>query len=190
MSVGDSSFFAIESEMSRAYARASFRGLGFFLIHLGGMAYGVRDPSATLLACSFDQVGVRLESRGTHLAFFASVPDAGKLADAVVSAIYGPEGDDVPALGVAPQQIRQILHSNGIIWAPDGDEAFDDGSCVLQFDIGRCVRVIGFRRESYRHEPSSLRDVWLEADCFYDVLRRWRSGFWDEWKAAPKEPEP
>jgi hypothetical protein len=56
MIVGDPSVFAIESEITRAYERLSFRALGYFVIYVCGRSYGVRAPDATMLACSFDAV--------------------------------------------------------------------------------------------------------------------------------------
>lgn len=199
MIVGDPSVFAIESGISHAYERASFRALGFFVIHLGGIVYGVKAPDATLLACSFDQVGKRIVSRGEHEAFFSCHDDSGEIADAVTSAIYGEASDETAAdgrhrvdaarwLGVSETKLRRVIHSNGIVWAPDGDEAFDDGSSVLQFDVENRVRLIGFRRKDYRHEPSSLQNIWLEADSFYRTLSEWQTEFISLWMAAPKEP--
>jgi hypothetical protein len=49
-------------------------------------------------------------------------------------------------------QFTKTLHSNSLVWAPDGDEAFDDSSNVLQFDIADPVRLIAFKR------PDSLVD--------------------------------
>jgi hypothetical protein len=70
------------------------------------------------------------------------------------------------------------------------DEAFDDGSYVLQFDVGDRVRLIAFKSdESYRHASGTLSDVWLPADEFYNVLREWRDAFEAAWMAAPKFPE-
>ncbi len=189
MIVGDPSILAIESTISCAYERASYRGLGFFVIHLGGFVYGVKAPDATLLACSFDQIGIRLGARGKHEVSFSCDPEAGKIADAITSAIYGAESEDGPSLGVSQRDLLDVVHSTGVVWAPDGDEAFDDGSCILQFDVEDRVRLIGFKRENYRHEPSTLRDVWLDADSFYCILRQWRSEFLADWNAAPKEPE-
>jgi hypothetical protein len=70
---------------------------------------------------------------------------------------------------------------------PDGDEAFDDGSFVLQFDVQDRVRLIAFRSGAgYVHDPDTLSDVWLPADDFYRVLEQWHQAFDREWAAMPK----
>jgi hypothetical protein len=80
--------------------------------------------------------------------------------------------------------------SKHIQWAPDGDEAFDDGSYVLQFDVGGEVRLIAFKRgPDGRHDSSTLNDLWIASDEFYAVLRRWRDSFTEEWAALPKVAE-
>jgi hypothetical protein len=63
MIVGEPQIFAIESGISRAYARLSLLALGFFVIHVGGRRYGVYEEEATMLANSFDEVRRRLSHR-------------------------------------------------------------------------------------------------------------------------------
>lgn len=189
MIVGNPRSFAIESEFSVAYERLSHRALGFFVIHLEGATYGVRSGDATLLACSFDEVEKRLRLRGTHTAPFALEPDAGAVADATAHALYGADDESHQLLGLPRAEFLRLLRSNEIVWAPDGDAAFDDGSCVLQFDEGDRVRVVGFRYNNHhRHIPHTLKDVWLKAAHFYEVLDRWRAEFAAQWTAADKEP--
>jgi hypothetical protein len=189
MIVGNPSRFAIESEFSVAYSRPSHRALGFFVIYLEGTAYGVRSDTATLLACSFDEVEKRLRQRGTHIAPFAAEPDAGAIADAVAQSIYETDDDTQQFWGLARSEFVRLLRASEIVWAPDGDAAFDDGSCVIQFDDGDNVRVIGFKYDDqYRHIPSTLKDVWLDADQFYDVMGRWLAEFALQWSAATKAP--
>jgi hypothetical protein len=188
--VGDSNRFAIESEISRAYARPSLRGLGFFVIHLSGMLYGVKAVDATLLACSFDEVTNRLQRRGRHKVFFSNEIDAGKLANAIAKNIYAPDDIVSDSLGLSRAEFENLIHSTNIVWAPDGDQAFDDGSLVLQFDVGDRVRLIGFRRRTdFCHDPATLRDIWLGAHEFYDILSQWSSKFEAEWIATPKATE-
>lgn len=188
MIFGNPAELALESLLDRAVLRKSQLGLGYFVIHLGGVVFGVRSPDATLLGCSFDEVSKRLTLRGTHRAPFASMRDAGMLADAIATAMYGDDGDSPVLLGMPTSEVQRRLHKDDLIWAPDGDEAFDDGSCVVQFDMDACVRVVGFRRtEENRHDPATLRDVLLDADRYYHILQQWRDAFEAEWRAATKE---
>jgi Immunity protein 42 len=189
MIVGDQNSFALESEISCAYERASLMALGFFNIHLGSQAYGVRAPDATLLACSFDAVVERVRLRGRHVAPFSAESDAASVADAIGAAIYSPEAELKSFWGLSCAQFVSAVYANQLIWAPDGDEAFDDGSFVVHLDVGNRVRLIGFKLGGAgRHHPLTLTDLWLEADRFYDVLDRWRIEFAAEWEAAPKVP--
>lgn len=207
MLIGDPSEFAIESCISIAYEELGARALGFFVIHIGGRCYGVREPDASWLACSFDTVAERIAQRGTHTAPFTDERDAGKIADAYRDAIYAPDQENEEFFGLPHSEFRDCFYSKLLVWASDGDEAFDDGSYVLQFDVGDRVRLIGFglrRREEdyphdpaakktydwefhcYHHDPATLREVWLEADKFYKILQTWRDAFEVEWKAATK----
>src|SRR5215207_3293810 len=122
MIVGDASAFAIESQISSAYEHSALRGLGFFVVHLKGMVYGVKADDATLLACSFDEVDRRLQSVGKHNASLFCDLEAGKVADAVTSAIYADE-EVVPWLGGSQAEVRNFVYANHLLWAPDGDEA-------------------------------------------------------------------
>lgn len=206
MVIGDPSEFAIESSINIAYEELGARALGFFVIHIDGRCYGVREPAATYMACSFDAVEGRIAKRGAHTAPFATDPNAGKIVDAARDADYAPDQDDKLFFGIPRREFSRFFYSDMLEWAP-GDEAFDDGSHVLQFDVEDRVRLIGFRlmrceedyphdpaipsadqREyhRYQHDPATLSDVWLKADKFYNILQTWRDAFEAEWKAAPK----
>lgn len=191
MIVGDPARLAIESSITRAYSRLSFRALGFFVLHIGGRVYGVRAPDATMLANSFDQVRERLADRGTHIAPFAAHQDAGKIADAYRLAGYAPDQETKSFFGMPQPEFSDLICRRRLVWAPDGDEAFDDGSYVLQFDCGHAVRLVGFKfsEEGYLHQPGTLSDLWMEADEFYSVLAQWIAAFEAEWNAADKIEE-
>ncbi|SRR6266481_149191 len=186
MIIGNTKEFAIEYEIRVAYERLSLRGLGFFVIHASGHSYGVKSANSTMLACSFDAVQRRLTDRGKHTAPFAEYPDAGRIADSVTRALYAEGEESEPLLGIPRSDFADLIYSNRIIWAPDGDEAFDDGSRVLQFDVGESVRLIGFRTRSGRHDRQSLTDTWMTATTFYSVLDEWLRMFEAEWKAKSK----
>jgi hypothetical protein len=189
MIVGNPSLLAIQSELTIAFARTSFLGLGYFALHVGNLCYGVRTPDATMLACSFEAVTKRIKERGRHQVSFATMSEAGQIADAVRLALYAESEADSRYLGLEQQEFSDSIYENDLLWAPDGDEAFDDGSYVLQFDIGEHVRVIAFKCvEGFLHDPKTLRDVWLSANDYYEVLLQWRDVFHAAWVAAPKVP--
>jgi hypothetical protein len=188
--VGEPSVFAIESSITEAYERLSFRALGFFVIYVGGFCYGRRSADSTMLACSFDQVRSRIAMSGDHTAPFAVEPDAERIAEAFRNAIYGEEQRE-SYFGIPLPEFSKMIYSRRIVWAPDGDEAFDDGSYVLQFDIKDHVRLIAFKSTPYGpYDPSTIRDVRLAADDFYSLLRKWQYAFENEWAKLPKAAGP
>jgi hypothetical protein len=190
MMTGDPFTFAIESGITHAYERLGFRALGFFVLHLGGHRYGVHAPDASLLACSLGEVENRLARRGFHTAPFASEGDGGKIADAFGDAVYAPDQEGKDFFGLRQPEFSDLLYAKHLIWAPDGDEAFDDGSYVLHFDVGERVRLIGFRcGDGYHHDPKTLRDIWLPASDYYGILQHWRDAFVADWQAMPKISE-
>src|SRR5215471_13633512 len=183
MTVGDTSVFAIESEITRAFERPSWRGLGFFVIHVAGQSYGIKSPGQSMLACSFDEVGSRINGRGTHQAPFAEAA-AIDIANAYTSAVYLDNNGNETYFGMSETEFTKTLYSNSLVWAPDGDEAFDDGSYVLQFDVGDRVRLIAFKCPDTLVDPASVREVWISSDIFYNALRQWRDTFTAEWSRS------
>lgn len=190
MIIGNDSIFAIESYVKQAYERLSFRALGFFVIYVGGHCYGVREPDATFLACSFNEVVNRISRRGRHIAPFINERNAGKIVEAVRNAKYAPHMEHATFFGIPEPEFRDIINSNQLEWVPDGDSAFDDSSSILHFDVDDRVRLIAFKATSSggngHYAPGSLKDQWLDADEFYSILQRWRDAFEAEWTAMPK----
>jgi hypothetical protein len=182
---GEASIFAIESEITRAFESVSWRGLGFFVIHVAGRSYGIKAPGQSMLACSIDEVQMRIARRGLHQAPFSDRA-AIDIADAFTRAVYLDIEDNETFFGMSATRFTKALYSVSIVWAPDGDEAFDDGSYVLQFDVDNQVRVIAFTRPDALVDPSSVREVWLPSDTFYAILREWSDAFIAEWKSLPK----
>lgn len=187
MLVGNPSTLAIESSITQPYERPSQRALGFFVLHVGGKSYGIRSPEATLLACSFDAVRRRIARRGRHCVAFGSDPNAAKIVDAVHAAMYDEDRQGESFFGMSADELRGALSSNEIVWAPDGDAAFDDGGHVLQFDEGDRVRLIAFRNTGNRGDVlTTVAEAWMGADEFYGLLDNWQSTFEVEWAAALK----
>lgn len=127
----------------------------------------------------------RISGRGKHEAPFAEAA-AIDIANAYTSAVYLDKSEDETYFGLSEAEFTKILYSNSLVWAPDGDEAFDDGSYVLQFDVGDRVRLIAFKRPEPLVDPASVREVWLSSDTFYSALCEWRDAFMAEWESLPK----
>lgn len=186
MIIGDPSVFAIESEIKQAYEEVGLRALGFFVLNISGQRYGMYESDATMMACSFDEVRRRIGDRGLHSVPFAAESDPGKIAGAIRSAVFA-DHQEARYLGIPLAEFREMLYTRHIIWAPDGDEAFDDGSYVFQFDVNDRVRVIALRyRTDGVPDPPTVTDLWLAADEFYNVLADWHEAFRAEWASLPK----
>ena len=173
MIVGDRRVFAIESTITDVVESPIHLALGSFVIHVGGRSFGVQQPDATMLGCSFHEVRNRLERRGTHLLPLLTKVAAADAIEAYLDAIYrgNPRTD---CFGISQQQFTDALQSSGSVWAPDGDEAFDDGSHILQFDVGKRVRIIAFVNTEPPDELSgTIREEWMESDLFYEIISAW-----------------
>lgn len=180
MIVGSSNVFAIESEITEAVPNIAQLALGFFVIHINGWVFGVKEPDATMLGCSFGEVSNRLRRRGTHSFAVLDDVDPVTIAQAYLDAIYR-GGPRTGYFGLSQQGFADAVHSSAVRWAPDGDEAFDDGSYVLQFDVGNRIRLVGFVNTDFANDvPATVKEIWLDADFFYDVLSRWRNLFASE----------
>lgn len=183
--VGDKNRLALESSILRARRDWGHLALGYFVIYIEGQRYGILEPDATMLGCSYQEVKRRIDNRGSHCPFFSTWPNAGQVADAYSQAVYGNIGPDERQLGKSPELLREIVYANQVQWAPDRDEAFDDGSYVLQFDVGDQVRIIGFfKGDDQSHIQHTRRGLWLPADEFYGLLVQWRQWFEVERAAA------
>ncbi len=115
MLVGTPSLFALESEITEAYERLSLRGLGYFVIHVNGMAFGMKDLDATLLAAAFDGVNARILRQGSHVAPVLENEDAYALAVAYSRAIYLEHEESELFFGMQDEQFSKLLHANEII---------------------------------------------------------------------------
>lgn len=172
--VGSPSIFSLESSITEVYSEPGSFALGYFLIYINGCKYGVCSPDATLLACSVDEVKTRCSRKGQHQVEFSKEENPYDIAEAIYSSIYRESPEEKSFFGLMKDEIAEVVYQNRIMWAPDGDQAFDDGSYVLHFDVFDQVRLIGFRADSeYNIENNSLSEVWIENDKFYELLSDW-----------------
>lgn len=184
MIIGNKSRFGIESIITEAYERLSFRALGYFVIYINNIKYGIDLPDTSMLACSFDEIESRLLRRGLHTAPFCKEPNANEIADAACKSVYSEERKEEYFFGISRVDFYDIIVTNKLFWVPDGDEAFDDGSHILHFDVENQVRLIGFKR--FENDINNLTEIWLDADDFYKILQLWHDTFKSEWESALK----
>jgi hypothetical protein len=178
ITVGDPATFAIESGIAKAFEKPSQRAIGYFVIYVMGRCYGVKSLDATLLACSVDAVQERLERRRLHLGPFSAEPDPIKIVDAYLAARLQLGRESEMFFGMTATTLGDLFISSGLVWAPDGDEAFDDGSHVLQLDVRDKVRLIAFINSSnFAEVISTISEVWIDSDDYYDHLAEWLKRF-------------
>ena len=180
--------FAIESHISSAYSNKGIMAIGYFLIQIKGVSYGVKENDATALANSYDAVIRRMEMRGKHIApaDLIILPSL-ELAQITNSSLYGSiDNKDSWEFSIPSNELADIIYQNNLIWAPDGDEAFDDGSRVFQFDIDEeIVRLIGYKTtEDYN--VHTLSDLKMDSNEFYATLQEWSDSFYQEWQSLRK----
>ena len=178
MLVGDPSVFAIESDITQVFESDGKRALGYFLLYVHGKQFGVKKKDATLLACSFDAVEKRLQKRYEHVASFAGTATAEAIVSAFREALYDLRQDIQLPLGFPSDELQELILERDLVWAPDGDEAFDDGGHVLQFDLGETVRIIAFKNlETWYATSETIVESQLNAQIFYDTLMQWATAF-------------
>ncbi len=186
--------FTIESFISSAYSNKGIMAIGYFLIHIKGISYGIKEDDATALACSYGTVIDRLEMRGKHIApkELITLPSM-ELALIVERALYGNIEDEkeIWKFSIPDDELTDLIYKNDLIWAPDGDEAFDDGSRVFQFDIdSETVRLIGYNTTddyNYDIDEDKLSDLIMSSDEYYAILEEWADNFYKEWENTEKE---
>jgi len=189
MIFGDASSFAIDSHIFTAFSRLSLRALGYFNIFIKGERYGVFRPDATFLACSFDEVSDRLNRRGMHNGDMLRHLSASEIS-IIFRKIHYTGLDEISDSERGILNYSEVFYDFNLVWAPDGDAAFDDGSYIIhidQLDELDQVRLIGFKsREGVIH---SLNEVFLINSYFYSVLEKWKDNFLIEWSRLPKSDE-
>lgn len=179
---GNADIFAIESLMAQPVLNDSQCGIGYFVLYVNSMMYGCRELDSTCLGCSYNEVKQRLRNRGKHV-LEIPIADPVHFARSAIACMYGSEDDGAGYDFLDKECFLDILAQSGAWWAPDGDEAFDDGSNVFQIDCAESVRIIAFKRGAAGSvDESSLRDLTLDATAFYTILEQWIRDFEMDWR--------
>jgi len=193
MTIGDPKIFAIESEIFEAYENLGFFGLGFFVLHVNSHQYGVREENATMLGCALSEAQERLYDRGKHIAPFAYGNSAKNIIQGLREARYDPFPKRELIWGLSLDEINNIVGSSKCYWDTRCDEAFDDGSLILQFDIKEKVRLIANKTSNslskMPEEHEFLQDLIIDSPMFYGILEEWIYRIKKQWNdMTKKEP--
>jgi hypothetical protein len=174
---GERDAFAIVCEVSEWLERDSQLGIGSFRYFVAGASFGRSEPDATLLGCSVQNVERRIRSRGRRVYLVEDGMNAAEIVSGYLR-LYSAAWIGDRGASLYRTASVEAYGRDGVVAAPDGDEAFDDGSHVLQFDRGDDVRVIAVRNFDTEAEAlGSVREALLTADQFYGVLSKWVAEF-------------
>jgi hypothetical protein len=179
--IGDDTF-GIVYEYEQFFEQKSFLALARFGYCVKSEVFGCRTTS--MMGCTLDAVERAIARRGEHLASCSAWRSAFMIAAMYRNHVYGDETMQVEDISDYAACLHEI-HTNDVVLAPDGDEAFDCGSYVLIFDVDAAVRVIAFQTEgsgSAFFLPANLQEVWVPADHFYGVLDEWRIDLRRRWQ--------
>ncbi len=167
--------FAIRTRISEFYPSNSLLALGSYTLFINGEAFGLIADDATTLGSAFRETKRRSADAGKHVATFSSEPDGRKLISIINDARNGENVSGKSFYGMDVECFINALRDSRSGWHWYCSEAFDDGSCVWQFDCDGGVRLIA--QNGY-----VFRDVVIPASQFYGVLRDWVTQFEREMK--------
>lgn len=165
--------FLIDAGIGCFVESASILALGYFNICIGETRYGKAELDATGMGCSYDEVVRRWRERRRSVFPELGVLPARQMAEAYLTYQYLDADPDRTYCGLVRHEFGNRLIESKVVWAPDGDEAFDDDSCVLQFDIGDQVRIVGFKGVDFEELDDTISEIYLPAVEFYELLRLW-----------------
>jgi hypothetical protein len=168
--------FAVRTSIDSILDSRSFLAIGSHQYRFGQQWYGLAAEYAAVLGCSFNCIVDRFRNRGKHVVPMLDTHSAESIAQNWVQYVYA-KPPDLQTSAELDYRNRYLegVYERGAQMAPDGSEAFDDGSLIFQFDIGAKVRLVacrfGIAPEPYR--AVDISEVTLYSDEFYDVLGAW-----------------
>ncbi len=175
MLFGNKEKFAIEFEVKEIYHDKRFIGDGFFVVYIDGFMYGRKEDDATSFGCI----------RST-LKYFDVLQSPSKnpfnkyecyeLCDKFYDTAYRMERrykeEEIKDF-IKEAEITYDKRENCLLdyWTPM-EEAFDDGSFVLQLNEGDSVRLLGFKTsddETYNIE--NVHGAIIQKEKFSSIIQ-------------------
>lgn len=176
----DAGEFGIRTHIEEVFTKPHVMAMGSHRFRVGSNWYGCAEPDATLLGCSRDAIVERLQQRGRRVSDGLGDQDPAMVMQAWLVSEYGRDIVPwAPINGMDRERLNKAIHFNYVRMAPDGDAAFDDGSQILQFDVGETVLIVACRIGGEAGWPvaKDLSVARLPAGAFYSALEEWLRAF-------------
>ena len=92
---------------------------------------------------------------------FSPKAKAATIVAAVRGAVYELGRQSESFLGLPAKKFNELLVTSEVMWAPDGDAAFDDGGHVLQFDdVSEMPAAWSTTQTHRKHRKRSNEYIW------------------------------
>ncbi|MCA9290144.1 MAG: hypothetical protein KDA25_03385 [Phycisphaerales bacterium] len=137
---GDQQRFAVEVRYGSDSARDIGSAFGRFRLWIRGQSFGCPGDSSSCFAPSGESLRQRWRQRGQHHADWVDRERPLAALREVHELVYLLTDDDLAERGLQPNRVAEAVN---LMMAPDGSEAFDDGSLVIQWDTDDQVIVAG-----------------------------------------------
>lgn len=182
ISSGNRSIFGIESGVFEFIENPNQLGIGYFIIQMDGKEFGVKKERATILGNSYWEIKARLARKGRHTISFGEVASAAAISCSIANIIYNRHFKSEILNAEEIDELVRKLYENDLVWAPDGDSAFDDGSHIIQIDCENYVRLICFNNDETEDATlNSIVDLKISSLEYYGILADWRAQFSQNW---------
>jgi hypothetical protein len=163
MIVGNKFEFAIEYTIQEFY-QSNFIGDGMFIIYIENIVYGKIDERQTTFSGIIPSLGRRAKEVNIVHDYLKNI-DTMDLCDAWFQYSFQKEnGTRIDA------SVMKLISKYDIEWHTM-DEAFDDGSTVLQINEGNTVRLIGLKYDTnYSDYKKSINYISLPTNVFCNTI--------------------
>lgn len=179
MLFGDKKVFGIEFEVKELYHNKSFIGDGFFVVYIDGFMYGIREDDAS----SFGAILWTLKescSSFIHMKNPFNNFEDFEICDKFYDANYRSENrypektkmdyDCTYLVKPGCDERDGNLANRFLIYWAQMEEAFDDGSFILQINEEKYIRILGFKA-SANYDVENVHSAKVPIEDFFSTLQ-------------------
>jgi hypothetical protein len=170
MTIGDINIFALEYSIIEYYD-SRYIGDGKFIVYINGTKYGKSNNNSTTFSSIIPSLGQRANTSNLTDPIFEKYPPY-DLAFACYDSYYGENPKEV-YLGLNREHFLVLKRNNKIEWH-GMDEAFDDGSFIIQLNnANNEISLIGYRAiSSNPSQIEELNSIKLKYSIFSEIINQ------------------